>query len=213
MLAKYAGFFPAHLFSLGCAFCVCLSSAPTVSADQDTASCSRTTDGDALQLREIRCMTDDELQTFRGGFVQNNQIIIGFGFERIVRVDGEIQEHILAGLPSLNLPNNIQLVPINRSIGEDSSKYILENSGGSSVFSEAGTGTQGSMSALSPQLQVVPSTSALQDIMSNVIQNTLDDRVIDQIRVINIDLMGLGASPAFNPQTDLNPAIFESLGF
>jgi hypothetical protein len=205
MLEKYFNLFSMNLFIVCSAFCVCLGFAQLASADQESAACAQATSPDVLALHQIVCMTDEELQTFRGGFIRDNQIVIGFGFERIVRIDGEVQEHILAGLPSLNLPNNILLVPINRSIDAGGSRFILDDAGSGSAFAEGRSG-------LSPQLQVAPSTAALQDMMSNVIQNSLDDRVIDQIRVINIDLMGLGAHPGFSPQTDLNPAMFENLG-
>jgi hypothetical protein len=205
MLSASTNCFPLRLRSVLAALCICLSVQQAL-ADQEVASCTQDTAGDALLLQEVTCMSDEELHTFRGGFIRDNQIVIGFGFERIVRVDGEVQEHILAGLPSLNLTNNIQLVPISRTL-DAGSRYILEQAGNGSVTSH------GSISGLSPQMQLVPSTSALQDMMNNVIQNSLDDKVIDQVRVVNIDLMGLGEGQRFDPQADMNSALFESLGF
>ncbi len=187
--------------------CSCVLISSQVAAQQETATC-----GDALHrtqlLAGVSCMTDEELQTLRGGFIRDNQIVIGFGFERIVRIDGEVQEHILAGLPSLNLANNIQLVPVSRSFDAGGNSFVLANS----MQGTATSTGEVSMSGSSAQMQLVPSTAELQDMMSNVIQNSLDDKVIDQIRVVNIDLMGLGGTPRFDPQTDLNPAIFERLG-
>jgi len=211
MLAKFISFSLRYFHSICVVLCIGLTVPQYALAEQETAGCSQVAPHDGLLLEEITCMTDEELQTFRGGFIQNNQIVIGFGFERIVRVDGEIQEHILAGLPSLNLTNNIQLVPINRSLDSGGNRFLLDAGTGSAAY-EGRLATDASISGSSPQLQLIPSTSALQDVMNNVIQNSLDDKVFDQIRVVNIDLIGLGSTPRFDPHTDLNPALFESLG-
>jgi hypothetical protein len=182
-------------------------------ADDELARCPVFAgDENHLLSREGSCMSDEELQTLRGGFLLDNRIVIGFGFERIVRIDGEIQEHLLAGLPTLNLAHNIQLVPVSRSIEADSQRFVLQglDTGGlsSTMLSPGNDATAG----LATQIQLIPSTAALQEMMNNVIQNSFDDRTIEQMRVINIDLMGLGEAPRFDPQRDLNPALFESLG-
>jgi hypothetical protein len=185
--------------------CHCLSSASYTFAEENPEACAPSSREELLV--QVACMSDAELQTLRGGFIRDNQIVIGFGFERIVRIDGEVQEHILAGLPSLNLTNNIQLVPVSRSLDTGSS-YILTNAMQGNVASSR----ELSITGAAPQMQLLPSTSALQDMMNNVIQNSLDDKIIDQVRVVNIDLMGLGTTPRFDPQNDLNPALFERLG-
>jgi hypothetical protein len=206
MFAKPINPFLLRLRAACLVLCIYLTVAQQALADQEAAPCSQDAANDALLLPEVACMSDEELHTFRGGFIRDNQIVIGFGFERIVRVDGEVQEHILAGIPSLNLTSNIQLVPISRSLDAGGSRFTLEDAGSGSIISE------GSISGLSPPMQLVPSTSALQDMMNNVIQNSLDDKVIDQVRVLNIDLIGLGASSSFDPQTNFNSTLFESLG-
>lgn len=191
-------------------FAILLTLPSATLADPDATGCMGNVPEENILLREIACMSDDELQTFRGGFIHNNQIVIGFGFERIVRIDGEVQEHIIAGLPSLNLTGNIQLVPINRAFDAGTSRYLMDL--GASGAASGRLAADGVIFGSAPQLQIVPSSSALQEMMSNVIQNSLDNKVIDQIRVVNIDLMGLGNGARVDPSSDLQSAIFESLG-
>jgi hypothetical protein len=183
-----------------------------VLAQEEVFRCPTAASDDDLALQHLDCMSDEELQTLRGGFMLDDRIVIGFGFERIVRIDGEIQEHVLAGLPALNLTNNIQLVPINRSIEAEGQRLILQGMAIGDLASARDISTGGSMSGLTPQIQLIPSTAALQELMSNVIQNSVDGKTIEQLRVINIDLMGLVEAPRFDPQRDLNPALIESLG-
>ena len=213
MHAKHNNSFLLHSITAVCLFSMCLNNTEHAAAEENPVACSTLASTDnQLLLQEIICMSDEELGTLRGGFIQNNQIVIGFGFERVVRVDGEIQEHILAGLPIMNLPNNIQLIPINRSVGSDSNTYLLEGDFSGRIISER-TLSEGALSRSTPQIQIVPSTLAFQELMNNVIQNNLDNKTIDQIRVINIDVMGLGGNSRFDRQMDLNPAVFENLGF
>lgn len=179
-----------------------------ISAEPLAAGCTGNSPDEELILQEAECMSDDELQTFRGGFVRDNQIVIGFGFERIVRVDGEVQEHLIAGLPSLNLASNIQLVPVSRSLDAGNDRYLLDLDSNDAASQDRFVNGN----SISPQMQLVPSSTALQEMMSNVIQNNLDGKVIDQVRVVNIDLMGLGGGVRVDPHNDLHQAIFESLG-
>lgn len=181
-------------------------------ADEEPACLLVEAQEDQLPLDAIRCISDEELQTLRGGFLLDNQIVIGFGFERIVRINGEIEEHVLAGLPTLNLAGNIQIVPIATSMDAGAQRLILQGVDMGNFASQRSL-SDGAMSTLtSQQIQIIPSTAALQEMMNNVIQNTVDGTTIEQMRVLNIDLMGLGDVPRFDPQRDMNPAMFESLG-
>lgn len=201
-----------HLAAMGCLL-MAFAANPLMAAEEAPQHCfSVNAANEQLSLQEVTCISDDELQTLRGGFMQDNQIVIGFGFERIVSIDGEIQEHVLAGLPVLNLTNNMQLVPITRSFDMTSQRVVLSGNDLGELALQRVMAADGAVMESMPQIQLAPSSAALQDMMSNIIQNTVDGRTIEQMRVLNIDLMGIGDVPKFDPQRDLHPSLIEALG-
>ena len=168
----------------------------------ETETCST---GDLFTRAEnISCLPDHELANYRGGFISTEGIVVGFGFERVVSIDGEIQEHVVASLPVLNIGNNIQIIPINRIIDLDNETISRDG------LIQWAQGLEASYT-VSPNLQAVGSSEELNRIMTNVIQNQLDNKTIEQIRAVNIELYGLGAIPGIDPQRDINPNLIESL--
>ena len=136
--------------------------------------------------KEPPCLSESELAHSRAGFVSDNGFVIGFGFERLVSINGELSEQVNVALPELNLGDSLRIIPVAR-IGD----------------TPMGIGYAGN------ETQLVDSIQQLSDVMVNVIQNESNDTIIEQLRIINVHVGGIGSASDWEAQRQLLPAIIE----
>jgi len=142
---------------------------------------------DAFLPVEWTAVSDQQLETQRGGFDMGSGLAVSFGLVRTVMVNGEMVHQT-----SFNLPNISQISPEQAKIASTA----LSNSGviqiGPNNFVDAG--------AMSDRLT------------GTLIQNSLNDQQIQSLTVINTGVNSLGLLKALHTQTVLNDALMGAIG-
>lgn len=166
---------------------VCLPDlSPAAEPISDVATCHIHFNHQQAAASQMSCATDAELGELRAGYLSGNGLVIGFGFERLIKINGETAEHISVALPALNVGENLRIVPVSRLTNLDELGIV-------------------------PATQLLGSIRDLNDMMVNVIQNQSDDTLIEHLRVLNVHIDGVGIARNWESQRQLFPALIEQL--
>ena len=136
---------------------------------------------------EWTAVSDQQLDSQRGGFDMGSGLAVSFGLVRTVMVNGEMVHQ-----SSFNLPSISQITP-------DQAKMA------STALSDSGV------------IQIGPNNFVDAGALSNrvagtLIQNSLNDQQIQSLTVINTGVNSLGLLKALNTQAVLNDALMGAIG-
>lgn len=117
-------------------------------------------------FRELQVISDGELGAMRGGIDTSSGAMISFGIERAVFVDGILQTVNTLNLPQLNSM-------FNQALSDQMKTNLI-------TFVRNGSGNVSSLNDL--QLNI-----------PNVVQNSLDQKVIDTYTIINATIPNISS--------------------
>ncbi|KAB7624394.1 hypothetical protein [Alkalilimnicola sp. S0819] len=142
-------------------------------------------------------VADAELAELRGGFV-GNDFRIDFSFEHIVRINGELRAH------------TVMRLPLDAANGGGAGVQLVQNGAGNQVALQAGDGARlaRGLGALTVGPGGVQHGATA---MATVIQNTLDNQLIQNLKLIRVDLSGLGSIRQMGWQQRVDQGVVESL--
>lgn len=150
-----------------------------------------------LALNDLKALDEPVLDSLRGGFASANNIEITFGYESILKVDGVLQTRL-----SLNIPKIIY-DPVTRQVTYSSIQATSFKSG--NLAEGLTVKTPGGDNASGLQLAKAFLSSPL------VIQNTANNRLIQNFQNINLRVKGLSTSFNAGVNKVLTPALIDSL--
>jgi hypothetical protein len=141
----------------------------------------------AFRPDEWVAVSDQQLDTQRGGFDAGSGLAVSFGIIRTVMVNGD-----LVSKTSFNLPDVTQITPEQARIA-------------SAAIADSGL------------VQIGPNNFVAAGVRSDLapgtlIQNSLSDQQIQTLTVINTGVNSLGLLKALNTQTVLNDALLGATG-
>jgi hypothetical protein len=133
-------------------------------------------------------VSDEQLDSLRGGFDTGQGLTVSFGIIRSVTINGD-----LVNQTSFNLPDVTKITP-------DQARLA------SAAISQAGIVQNGLGNTLDPSIKSQLPTGSL------VVQNTLSDQNIQTLTVINAGVNSLGLLKSINSQATLKDALLAPLG-
>ena len=136
---------------------------------------------------EWKAVSDDKLDTLRGGFEAGNGMTVSFGLVRTVTINGDVVNRTSFNLPDVSKISAEQARIVSAAIAETS---VVQNGSGN-VVSE------------SVRSQLTGGT---------LIQNSLNNQTIQTLTVINAGVNSLGLFKSLNLQNALKDSLFGSLG-
>jgi len=136
---------------------------------------------------EWKAVSNDQLDTLRGGFETGNGMTVSFGLVRTVTINGDVVNRTSFNLPDVSKISAEQARAVSAAIAETS---VVQNGSGNvvsdSVRSQLAGGT--------------------------LIQNSLNNQTIQTLTVINAGVNSLGLFKSLNLQNALKDSLFGSLG-
>ena len=136
---------------------------------------------------EWKAVSNDKLDTLRGGFETGNGMTVSFGLIRTVTINGDVVNRTSFNLPDVSKISAEQARVVSAAIAETS---VVQNGVGN-VVSE------------SVRSQLTGGT---------LIQNSLNNQTIQTLTVINAGVNSLGLFKSLNLQNALKDSLFGSLG-
>ena len=141
----------------------------------------------AFQPDQWTAVSDEQLDTLRGGFDLGSGLAVSFGIVRSVMVNGDLVHQTSFNLPDVSQISADQAQMASAAIAESGLIQIGPNNlVGSGLMSEGLTGT--------------------------LIQNSLNDQQIQTLTVVNTSVNSLGLLKAINTQAALNDALLGAMG-
>ena len=147
-----------------------------------------TNEGSSFQPSEWMAVSDEGLDSMRGGFDAGTGLTVSFGIVRTITINGD-----LISRTSFNLPDVTKITAEQAQIA-------------SAAMTQAGIIQNGANNFVEPGVKSQLATGT-------VIQNTLNDQRIESQTVINAGVNSLGLLKSINTQTILKDALLGSLGF
>lgn len=132
---------------------------------------------------EWTAMSDDHLDTLRGGFEINTGLSVSFGFIRTISINGDVVSETRFTLPDLSNISADQAKIVSAALA---GAHIVQNGGGNSV------GTNNTQQGFPP---------------ITVVQNSLDHQAIQSLTVLDAAVNSLGILKNMNVQNILKDAL------
>ncbi len=131
--------------------------------------------------------SDEKLDSLRGGFETNSGLLVSFGINRVVSINGDIVSKTSFNLPDVSSITREQARVVNSAIADGG---LVQNGAGNfvdagSIFKLEAAGT--------------------------LIQNSLNDQKIQALTIINTGVNSLGVWKSINTQNVLNDALLGSM--
>ncbi len=144
-------------------------------------------EGQAFRPDEWVAVSDQQLDTQRGGFDAGSGLAVSFGIIRTVMVNGDLVSKTSFNLPDVTKITSEQARLASAAIADSGLVQIgPKNFVDAGVSSSLATGT--------------------------LIQNSLNDQQIQTLTIINTGVNSLGLLKAINTQTVLNDALLGAVG-
>lgn len=129
-------------------------------------------------------MSNELLDTLRGGFATNNGLSVSFGFVRTITINGDVVSQARFNLPDLSNISAEQAKVVSMALA---GAHIVQNGAGNSVGSNNAP-------------QGLPAIT--------VVQNSLDQQAIQSLTVIDSAVNSLGFLKSINVLNTLKDALF-----
>jgi hypothetical protein len=158
--------------------CVLLAGLPAVSGE------SAGKEKKLFAAQEWTALSDDHLDTLRGGFEINTGLSVSFGFIRTISINGDVVSETRFTLPDLSHISADQAKIVSAALA---GAHIVQNGAGNSV------GTNNIQPPVLPAITVV--------------QNSLDHQAIQSLTVVDAAVNSLGILKNMNVQNILKDAL------
>ncbi len=153
-------------------------------------------EGGELQLREP-VLSTGELGRLRGGFVDRDGFMVSFGLQDVVKIDGMVMARTVLKIPKLDMAALEIFVDQNNSADVANPTIALTQPGLADYENNAA--------------QTVVHNSMGNDLTSLVIQNSVDNKVIEHLRVMDVEISGYPSLKNTRMNSMVRARLIESL--
>ena len=143
--------------------------------------------GDLFNPGEWKAVSNEQLDTLRGGFESPSGMTVSFGLVRTVSINGDVVNRTSFNLPDVSKITTEQARAVSSAIAET---RLVQNGGGNVVSDSVRAQMSG----------------------GTLIQNSLNDQTIQTLTVINAGVGSLGLFKSLNLQGAFKDALFGAFG-
>lgn len=143
--------------------------------------------GDLFNPNEWKAVSNEQLDTLRGGFESPTGMTVSFGLVRTVSINGDVVNRTSFNLPDVSKITTEQARAVSTAIAET---RLVQNGGGNVVSDSVRSQLSG----------------------GTLIQNSLNDQTIQTLTVINAGVNSLGLFKSLNLQGAFKDALFGAIG-
>jgi hypothetical protein len=136
---------------------------------------------------EWKAVSNEQLDTLRGGFESPSGMTVSFGLVRTVSINGDVVNRTSFNLPDVSKITTEQARAVSTAIAET---RLVQNGGGNVVSDSVRSQLSG----------------------GTLIQNSLNDQTIQTLTVINAGVNSLGLFKSINLQGAFKDALFGAIG-
>lgn len=142
---------------------------------------------------QVPVLDDEALGRWRGGFIDKNGFMVSFGLDEVVKIDGIVTTRTVLKIPKMDMAQ-MEIFGQENNSAESAPPTFISTQTSSSAYDNK-------------DAQSVVQDSMGRGLSALVIQNSVDNKIIEHIKTMDIDISGY--SPLKN--TRINATIKASL--